>query len=1272
MADFILNGIELDLLCINASALIGNKSTSFMEEIAELMDIVTDTDTRYYNHPSDQGFYANAKTDHEKNFYNAMDEICANSDISYDVITIAKYALEHIKEKDPSEIEETISDNIGTFSDPDFKNDTIDLSTKLAKLLIVNDYPIWVDGSGNVVTRRKSIDPGIHTNTDMGNSVKGVIQVLNAFNKLFSNDSASRDIVYDILREDIRTLVKTNATRGVIKDAVNNLAYYNSADGAGYNTSDYHSDSNGIYVNSELKETIREIFPGLVKLFIRNDSTGTKYPDYSIAYDTRGQSPLEAFTCALGTLKEGGIDYTAVDLEPSLRRMMDYNAFGKRRTDSGTTNVSYLDHFLYAIVSAAKFGFLTRQGSDGEPSANSGRGHGLSTNGVLTVTDVIYALDMSSGTIGDLTTTLNSIPNYLCFYLRDDIVNAIENMNLYDMALDHRVEQAEYISRSSGSFTTSQMGLHKFYMGGDYPIASLVPSACAGDAGLPNGGENAVTPTSNTTTMSTKTSVSQNDFRTYYPKVADGLGATNTAEFLLSLIPRACWDGAGPFYYAPSGAETKSFSWPGKGTRTVHVYYKPNGEIYAYVYKPSSSSSAWEYYYPVSGNDLADETGQRSNRYLEKIESDYYLVKFKFVNEYLTPTDYVAVPPVNPDGGSYASPNSKFRMKLIKASDNPASQKFYLEEKYKQTDPRRECKSQEEAIYRNYQWLCFDKKLAFVIPLHVGLMTNVEFGGYLFAEGNGFLGLVNSRKGPQNGYWLSNETDFPIPEYANSGIGIGDKTTGNSPDYMESHIPGDGRLTLLLSDNFCNLLPGLDTPGLFFSAIIGKGYAFPGAIACSIPTVLRLGFLQEAMVTADSTDIANESSAVWQNRNKLLPLIVALTGSLRDVTRYNASTTGHNYNYTGKHKLPIAELLEGVLFPLAKPHMRYLTDTAHSSGSTAYWGTRWLQRVENESNGTFSCFTPNIKNETDTDYFAPKKELRTLISILAGNGPKTSDGLIPLIADNTRLVSRVLALLQNLGGAGKAAERQTLFKGLEQITSSVKAGQSETMTRGISLSDNTSYKWMFTAREEDILLDDLLTYDGPVLPDDLRWDDFDSAFDLLKKFMDGEKDITGNIINIMNAVLTNQLTDPETESLVYVAGKLFGKYADNTWIYHGQTDDFDALYKLCTYLPYLHADLQDAGSGKNYLNLIDNVLWLLQNESSLLYYIVDNMNTRYSSEQVFKDLHDFSHSEIVYGSNAVVWRDMSNLLNEISGLAGNPLSPEELTVMFGHYGYQQN
>src|SRR4030042_1223275 len=166
-------------------------------------------------------------------------------------------------------------------------------------------------------------------------------------------------------------------------------------------------------------------------------------------------------------------------------------------------------------------------------------------------------------------------------------------------------------------------------MGYDYPVFCLLPSAAAGDVGIPNGGESAITPATNTT----GNDETVNDYRTYFPKVANGLGELNTAAVMMGMIARICWEGEGPYYATQGGTQAGN----------VYTYYRPDGSIYAQVTKVvAGNPSTWTYSYPVDATckiDVVDpnDATQRWNRYRESMQSDYYLVKAGFSSSYCSP-----------------------------------------------------------------------------------------------------------------------------------------------------------------------------------------------------------------------------------------------------------------------------------------------------------------------------------------------------------------------------------------------------------------------------------------------------------------------------------------------------------------------------------------------------------------------------------------------------------------------------------------------------------
>ena len=98
--------------------------------------------------------------------------------------------------------------------------------------------------------------------------------------------------------------------------------------------------------------------------------------------------------------------------------------------------------------------------------SNHGYGHGEATGGIITTNDSMYSLSNGISSPGGL-------------------------HHAYGLALANRVEQADHMGSSNSSFKAPGAGedmSSKFYMGRDYPTMLLLPSTCAGDSGIPNGG----------------------------------------------------------------------------------------------------------------------------------------------------------------------------------------------------------------------------------------------------------------------------------------------------------------------------------------------------------------------------------------------------------------------------------------------------------------------------------------------------------------------------------------------------------------------------------------------------------------------------------------------------------------------------------------------------------------------------------------------------------------------------------------------------------------
>ena len=605
------------------------------------------------------------------------------------------------------------------------------------------------------------------------------------------------------------------------------------------------------------------------------------------------------------------------------------------------------------------------------------------------------------------------------------------------------------------------------------------------------------------------------------------MGDLNTATWIFSWIARTCWDGAGP-YYSTAGALIDQTNadmadlgypqWVGTPPATFNVYFKPNGEVYAYV---DTSGDPYRYYYPVTGNDVVDPdasaNSQRYNRYRDICRSDYYMVQNGHEHPGSTILNLVltlfsdandaayCVPPMNPSGTTFAEGTTganKYR--LTTGTSTHSAQYFQVYEKVIEWDNddrddasdsdanyyfignlKRARATQEEAMYRNYQWLMLEKKFLFVIPLNLGTGWGVLGGtayldsaAFVLIEGNGFVGSTLAAKGSANGCWLLKNGG------GTEGVGADIAGHRNAPDYGNSLRPGDARILALAkyydaNDYLTGSAEGLTsmtgkqvTPDVVFS-LLGTGHVMPDVVGANIGPVARMGFVDQTSYVPSNFDTS--SGTLWTNRNKLLPIIVALAGVLRDGTYYQP-TTGNNYNYAGHHKYPLKEMVENIMFPLSKPYMR-LWD----NGATT-WVKRWVPRIDNESSGRFSYFMPRGQGSfaLAQDYYfgagahtyPTSPMLRTLVSFMADTSTSTyADGLIPALdSSNNRVVTKLLAFLQGMGNNDMGSVYRddqlgilmNVGKGLEQVVTGIQVSQGAVTTNSYGYLDDQRYHWMYT------------------------------------------------------------------------------------------------------------------------------------------------------------------------------------------------------------------
>ncbi len=344
---------------------------------------------------------------------------------------------------------------------------------------------------------------------------------------------------------------------------------------------------------------------------------------------------------------------------------------------------------------------------------------------------------------------------------------------------------------------------------------------------------------------------------------------------------------------------------------------------------------------------------------------------------------------------------------------------------------------------------------------------------------------------------------------------------------------------------------------------------------------------------------------------------------------------------------------------------------------------RWVPRVKNETGYDYQYFNPITSHSSDPVVeqgpYLPREvasngstPLRTVLSVLAGNAANETNGLLPLLTDNTRLVTRLIALLQKLGDDAYDAEREEIAIGLEQVMTAMKVDKSEAITAGYHRTLNYgNYQWLFTQRNEDLSVEDFLGYEGPYRSTN-DWSTFEDSIDVTKQFVGGSRDITPNLVNVLDAILAQELTEEQIHGLLYTAGKLFARhnqvYPGGSWSYHGDTEENDALKQILMTLPQVH-DLLADGSGSRYGLMMANMNQLLEDHDSLLYYMMENMTTGYGSEQILEDLQAFLQWRIVSDPGSPLWSDLALMLEGMADMVDKPM---DLNILFDYYGFQKN
>jgi hypothetical protein len=341
------------------------------------------------------------------------------------------------------------------------------------------------------------------------------------------------------------------------------------------------------------------------------------------------------------------------------------------------------------------------------------------------------------------------------------------------------------------------------------------------------------------------------------------------------------------------------------------------------------------------------------------------------------------------------------------------------------TDSERAVNSDEEAFYKNFQWLLYEKRFVVIIPARAKLDASLAFEEALFivAIGNGLKGMMSLKPycsgstastcgGASNGTWQKNTSvslrdnaasykDFTASKFSS--------VAGDSAVYVEGwgygaagNLPFQEALVLQSNLVWPLLIPN---PTQVYGLI-------PPVISFNFPVLERLGFTGTTAVTPSTTETN------WEKRNKLLPLIVALAKTLDD--QADATTVGKN---------PFT-LLTDLSKILSRPYL--LVDVDNTSIPSPPYTTKPTLinvRLTDDNPIRSPTATPGEYLPSDT-IFSP-------ISFLVESQRRFQDGAIILVA-KTDLLTNLVQMFVSLGDSTKKSGRDKIWAAVQKIIGQIK------------------------------------------------------------------------------------------------------------------------------------------------------------------------------------------------------------------------------------------
>ena len=1052
------------------------------------------------------------------------------------------------------------------------------------------------------------------------NNLNGIEVLFSGVYDLINKDEDIRNTFYGLIREIgivFNSKINEKEFSIIVKELICNIDKLLLDGGDTYDNNEiYNTVNNEILSDANLNVFINEIFPFVKQLFLRSDRYG------SLIDDKFGNKiyPLEVISERLNII---GFDTNnknniASKIEESIYEIIRSDISGKDRTNtsSGSFHSSFMESFVN-VASTANYVGWDDGGTTGEI---------YNKFGIMTDANITHGHGNATGYI-----TLNDV--FMSIGVKDILnVNILGNnikLGLYSLAMD-KTRTGNNISRSVFPFSVLDKDRYKFAYDQNYKVTSMMSGFQTGDFGIPDGGN-------------------QNGFEgeilnSYQAYSIDGYGESSIARWYLEAMERSSFRNESP-YFSKEGMTQNG---------NEFTYYRVDGRKNIIIAKNNiNDESTWVYKYPFDGKDDIKDPNNSSlrvnNRYYEVWNSDHYLIHYN--NKNYTPGDM--------SGNATESGALTFKDII------PEKSKY------------RECSTYEESAYRNFQWMCNDRKYAITVPLYLELKPLLKGAAFLTIECNGFNGLLSARKLKPNKVWARANHNGVSRIPADYRISLD----------LKSHILGSTLFNSLLKSIVYNQILGTGTCLPAFVCNTGMGatnIAFPFRDykdeKCHISSS-RLTDLSQGDITFEVGD------AVWNRRNLMLPLFNHMCGSW--------------FEYAGdiNSKNTLSMMIDGLMPMLNRPVYYYQKDEGQFPRNTwkfRNFGGKIKQNdfygYSSEYEGYFLTRSSDLQNSDADSYWGGRGELefyqpikeQGLLSVLIENEKRQCDGLLSLLTGgydlykpitetnkpNSRLITKVFRLVYLLGNNELYGDkenfdesdistygiRRKIMYGLELITNKIKLDKGD-----INVVYETSFdkikhpESIFEKNIDDIdltkVLDELVGSDtsnkglAMVVNSRDNWDNFYKLFDIVKELTNnkGKHNIIENIINIIdNTIRKVYIENSEFKSIV--------KSIDAITL----TDDVNNI--ITKDLPLILNHFE--GKYKNLLPLMID----FSGQNNFMDYI-HSCNSNYTSSVISDELFMFLDSNIVKNQESDLWDDISEILLDLVDVMGND-EPEWVSNLF--------